>query len=1246
MNTARLKEFAPAARRSLLASVKGRAMIYGITSDKPDRTLVKEEGDLVRINGILYPKDVQREWISLVEKVEKEGFEPVMEQAAYTWFNRLAALRYMEVHGYLDHKRRVLSHPEGGLRPEILEHAQDIEIPGLDRRKVLELLADGSKSEELYQYLLMQQCWALHTSLPLLFENLEPAIRLLIPDNLLAPNSIIRSFVDEIPEEDWRTTEILGWLYQYYVLEEKQRVDAYVKQGKAVEPEDIPAKTQLFTPNWIVQFLTQNSLGRLWMDVYPDSPLREKMPYFTPPAEQEPEVAAKLRVITPESLDPKTLTAIDPAAGSGHILLELYSLFFEMYREQGYPPLQIPRMILENNLHGLELDRRAAQIAGFSLLMRARADDPQLLSNPPKIRVLALRHSRDLDLDSLLSQKQEEEVFPSDRLFEGDQPRLAAPAKPLFPHRHALRKLKEIFEEADVVGSLIRVPDTLSDQLLALTAEATSVRAQVNLLEEDQLELLLDLIQQARLLSRQYSVTAMNPPYMGARSLGKDTKEFLTEHYKGAEKDVFAAFIARSLEWTSPGGYMGIMSPFTWMFIPTFIDLRQLLITSTHLATWVQLEYSGFDGATVPVCTFTLRNSKCNGEKGTYINLSEFKGAENQAPKTLEAIRNPDCGWLYRVYQGDFEKIPGAPIAFSLNPCLRAAFQENPLMQSIARSSIGLQTGDNALFTRLWFEVDIQDIAFSCSNTEESIHSRKRWFPAQKGGEFRRWSGNVEFIVDWEKNGERVRANSDSDGRIRARPQNTDTYFMPVIGWTMVTSGKFSARFYDKGHVHTNASCYLTPGDPSLFLRLTGIMNSQVFSQIVSTINPTLNLVPGQVAICPLPKGFHSMPHSTESLVRECIEISWKDWNSLETAWEFTSILNSSATAEQWFDERRSFGGSQVRRLLELESMINEEVAELYEMAYTSRSSIPLSDISLWANPLHVFRPKRKMQSGEEAAETEESLEAASELDSEVLEAKFREKGLRELISYSLGGLMGRYSLDEPGLIYANSGGEGFDPSRYESFPADEDGILPLTDQPYFGEEDTAERVAQWVKTVWASSPLEENLAFIAANLGQKAGESSMEAIRRYLVEDFYSDHLQTYKKRPIYWLFTSGRKRAFQALVYLHRYHPGTLGRMRSQYVLPLIGKLRAQVEMADQTAADPSATASQKSQRSREAKKLKDQLAELLEFETRLLHYANKAIALDLDDGVKVNYGKFSDPGIGDILAKVKEVTGGRDD
>ncbi len=1248
MNTANLKDFAPAARTMLLEAVKNRALKVGVTPSRVEPLTV--EGDFVSIGGIRYPRRIADLRTKLLAKISRDGFHPVMEEAAFTWFNRLIAIRYMEVRGYLKHGYRVLSDPTRAITPEILSHAQNIDIAGLDKRRVLELLADGSKQEELYQLLLLAQCHELSDSMPFLFDRIDGANELLTPDGLLASDSIIRKIVKDIPEGDWQTTEILGWLYQFYVSDEKARVDAYVKNGKAVEPADIPAKTQLFTPNWIVQFMVQNSLGRLWLDVYPKSDLKSKMPYFCPSAEQLPEVDQQLSAMVPHELDPTKLTAIDPAAGSGHILLELYNLFFAMYREQGYLPADIPRQIIERNLFGLELDRRAAQIAGFAVLMRARKDDPRLLENPPKVNVIPIRHSRNLDLQVLLGDTPPEPIVPSENLFEDAsiQPKLTSTGRPLMSNPKLIRELCRLFNDADVEGSLIRIPEYVVKLLGALEAEITTLLQKAGLYAQEALRELMVLVRQAQTLSARYSVCVANPPYMGGKSQCKALKEFLKKEYAGSDKDVFAAFFVRGQELSNPNGYLGFMSPFTWMFISTFSDLRRQLIDKTHLCTWVQLEYSGFEGATVPICTFTLRNRKIANELGTYIRLTDFKGAESQSPKTLEAIADPQCGWLYFADQDDFKKIPGSPISYFTTPKVRGLFEVGTPLAEVLPPRAGTQTGDNARFVRSWWEVSLQNIHFGCRSHPEASKSLKKWFPLNKGGDFRRWFGNHEEIVDWAADGKNLLA-----FRPRSVIRNKEEFFRPSASWNLVTSGAFGSRFFPVGFICDIAAPAVFGDSLESLSFVCCALNSTVVKPLMADFCPTLNFTPGDVGNFPLPSEWMHLNGKFEKALGLLVDVSRTDWNDYEVSWEFNSLsprLTEASSARSWWTARGEYCDQLVATAIRLEEENNHLVAEAYGLTDEVTVAVPRRLATLWANPEHVFRPKKKKkvaddEVGEESLDSEELALADAADSKNALEIKFREKGLKELVSYSIGCMMGRYSLDELGLVYAEQNNDGFDSGRYQSFAADSDGILPITDEAYFGNGDIANRFAQWVQTVWSNSSVEENLGFIAETLGCRADETPIEAIRRYLNDEFYGDHLQTYKKRPIYWMFASGKKKAFQALVYLHRYNSSTLSRMRSDYVGPLIRMFQAQLDEAKK-AEDKATSGSQRTTAAKHSKKLREQLDELLDFDKRLHHYALEQIELDLDDGVKVNYGKFSDPKVGDILAKVKEITGGKDD
>ena len=680
MDTGHLKRYAPKARRDFIAAVTRRAAKFGITAKgiSPNR----EEGQLVFIEGQAYAKSVGVQRQRLAERIRSQGFEQVMEAAAYTWFNRFAAIRYMELHGYLDHSFRVLSHPAGNALPEILEHAHEIDLPGLDRERVVALKMDGTQDEELYRDLLLAQCRALHQAMPFLFEPVDDETELLLPDRLLQTDSLIRELVTAIPEADWQQIEVIGWLYQFYISEKKDQVI-----GKVVKSEDIPAATQLFTPNWIVKYMVQNSLGAQWLATYPDSPLKSQMEYYIEPAEQTPEVQAQLDAITPKSLNPEALTLMDPACGSGHILVEAYELFKAIYLERGYRLRDTPRLIVEKNLYGLDIDVRAAQLAGFALMMKARADDRRLFERGVTLNVTGLVDSASFDAERLA----ESMDLAYHGLKLGD-----------------LTELKRLFEHATTFGSLIQVPEGLAEKLSGLKklSEATSQ----DLFVSEALKRLEPLVQQAELLAAQYDAVVANPPYIGSKYHVSVLKKFLKEHYDGYEKDVFSAFIDRDLAFSKPHGRLGLMSPFVWMFISSHEHLRKRLIDQETVTSLVQLEYSGFDGATVPICTFTLQQGHVNRQRCCFIRLSDFRGSENQAPKTVEAIQNRDCEWFYEATQDDFNKIPGSPIAYWASPAALRAFQELPNLYDFARPRQGLATTNDNLFLRQWHEPSLCDV--------------------------------------------------------------------------------------------------------------------------------------------------------------------------------------------------------------------------------------------------------------------------------------------------------------------------------------------------------------------------------------------------------------------------------------------------------------------------------------------------------------------------------------------------------
>lgn len=1194
MNKSILKDYAPKARTAFIQAITDKAALYGITENSVLPCEVS--GDFAFIDGRPYPRIVNTQRGELLSQINEHSFSYVMEEIAYTWFNRFAAIRFMEVNGYLSHGYGVLSHPEGHNIPEIVEKAQFITMTGLDKEEVIQLKMAGDKDDELYRGLLIAQCNELSSAMPFLFEKVDDPTELLLPDNLLHTGSIIRDMVETIPEEDWREVEIIGWLYQFYISEKK---DVLIKAKKAYKSEDIPAVTQLFTPNWIVKYLIQNSLGAKWMRTYPTSSLKAKMEYYIEPAEQTPEVNEELRRITPSSLNPEELTVMDPACGSGHILVEAYDILKEIYLERGYRRREIPQLILDKNLFGLEIDDRAAQLAGFALMMKARRDDSGIFQRNVKPNVLVIKSVTG----------------------EGAKGWL------------------EVFENADTFGSLIRIPEGLKEKLPEIKKEIDGLEAKGDLLSHNMIEDLRHLVRQTELLARKYDVVVANPPYMGGRFMNAKLKAFVNKEYADTKSDLFAVFIMRIIDMAASSGSIGLMTPFTWMFLSSYKKLRERILFENTLTSLVRPEYHAFfDSAYVPICGLTLSRISLPEFRGGFIELKDFYGADLQPIKALEAIKNQDCGWFYRASATDFRKIPGSPIAYWVSENVRMVFEKNMKLGELVEPKQGLITGDNDRFIRFWHEV-------SALNTAFMYLKSKKWYPFNKGGDYRKWYGNAEYLVNWERDGYEIKNFRDKQGRLRSRPQNLEYNFRNHISWSLITSGNFSVRYYSSDFAFNVAgiSCFPETQDTYYLLACLNTKMANLFTKI---INPTINSNVGDVSSIPV---IIKRKEDVDRIVKQMLNFSKSDWDSYETSWDFSEMpllrkkgsteggrLSEPETQERRREDSSSFlcfstfdslalsisynnyrtqCQQMTDKMKELEEENNRIFIEAYGLQDEITSDVPIGDITLFANPKCKYKG--------DLSETE-------------LEERFKEDTMKELISYAVGCMMGRYSLDESGLIYAHSGNIGFDASKYKTFPADSDGIIPITDTELPDDDDAALRFFRFIETAWAKEGLEDNLDFIADAIGRKARESSRDAIRRYFVNDFFKGHLKTYKKRPIYWLFSSGKQKAFQALVYVHRYNEGTLSRMRTEYVLPLQSRLSRHIEHLEKDR-DAASSTSAANKIQREIDKLRKQREELLRFDEKLRHYADMRIKLDLDDGVKVNYDKF-----GDLLAEVKAVTG----
>jgi len=1202
MNKAKLKSYAPQARQDFIAAVTARANLLGLSDkagDKADQLEVapaQTQGDVTLIAGQAWPAKVAAQREQLIIRMRREGFAHTCEAVAYTWFNRFAALRYMELHDYLGHGHRALSSAEGNL-PDILTHAADLAqggadsgLPGLNAAKVLEMKLAGNRDGELYRMLLVAQCNALSAAMPFLFERIDDDTELLLPDNLLRTDSVIAKLVQAIPEEDWAEVEIIGWLYQFYIADEKKRVDDKVKAGKVVESSEIPAKTQLFTPNWIVQYLVQNSVGRLWLMANPTSTLASQWPYYIQPAEQTPEVQAQMDALIQTrmdedggSLNPESITVLDPACGSGHILVVAYDVLKAIYLERGYQPRAIPRLILEKNLYGLDIDDRAAQMAGFALLMKARADDRRLFNEPPKLNVLALQESKGLDAAEL-----------AQAINAGSAERVEVAQ---------LRWLIDTFEHAKTFGSLIQIGNQPSSNLRNLLSIVQQALQAGDLYAQAAAQDVLPLVQQALVLGMQFDAVVANPPYMG-QGMNPLLKNYAITNFPDSKSDLFAIFIERNIEFARSGGLLAMITMQSWMFLSSYAALRSKLFDQESL---LQMFHTGpglfpdLGVNNVLTTNFIFLKKNSTPEFRTkFIKADETANCEDKVQLLKDTAAHKS------ISISDLKVIPDFPLTYWLGPSALSNFKKLKLIGDVCPPKQGLATGENAKFVRLWHEVDFNDACLNASNASFAQQSHKKWFPYNKGGNYRKWYGNNDCLVDWENDGERIRDFKDGSGKIRSATRNTNFYFREGIVYSLFGFKNFGVRHKSTGFVFDVSGSSIFP-DEDVEIVLA-FLCSNVSFYYLSALAPTVNFQGGDLARLPLPNLVKSDKSEVAKLVKLNIQYCKNDWDSSETSWDFQryaflefsdrNLENSSSNhLRHWDSQRNSLRKNE------------EDINRIFIKSYAVEGEV---DPFVNDRDLSIKKPELI----------------------QIVEA---------FISYAIGCMMGRYSLDEPGLIYAHAGNVGFDANRYATFPADADGIVPLTDELWY-TDDAASRVREFLLAVWGADTLEENMAWLAESLGKKstggASETPDETIRRYLADKFFKDHLQTYKKRPIYWLFSSGKQDAFQALVYLHRYNEGTLARLRAEYVVPLTGKLQARIAMLQKDAEAASSTAA-RNKLSKEIEKLKKKHVELLAYDEQLRHHADMRITLDLDDGVKVNYGKF-----GDLLDSVKAVTGGAND
>ncbi|WP_159181643.1 BREX-1 system adenine-specific DNA-methyltransferase PglX [Klebsiella pneumoniae] len=1197
MNTNNIKKYAPQARNDFRDAVIQKLTTLGIAADKKGNLQIAEAetiGETVRYGQFDYPLSTLPRRERLVKRAREQGFEVLVEHCAYTWFNRLCAIRYMELHGYLEHGFRMLSHPETPTAFEVLDHVPEVAEALLPESKaqLVEMKLSGNQDEALYRELLLGQCHALHHAMPFLFEAVDDEAELLLPDNLTRTDSILRGLVDDIPEEDWEQVEVIGWLYQFYISEKK---DAVI--GKVVKSEDIPAATQLFTPNWIVQYLVQNSVGRQWLQTYPDSPLKDKMEYYIEPAEQTPEVQAQLAAITPASIEPESIKVLDPACGSGHILIEAYNVLKNIYEERGYRGRDIPQLILENNIFGLDIDDRAAQLSGFALLMMARQDDRRIFTRDVRLNIVSLQESLHLDIAKLWQQLNFHQQVQTGSMGDMFAENTALTQTDSAEYQLLLRTLKR-FVNAKTLGSLIQVPQEEEAELKAFLDALYRLEKEGDFQQKAAAKAFIPFIQQAWILAQRYDAVVANPPYMGSKGMNGELKEFAKNNFPDSKADLFAMFIERGFLWLKNAGFNSMVTMQSWMFLSSFENMRKNILNKFTIEAMVHMG-NGVMKIAFGTNATIFRTLSSKNLKGKFYHISQDDISPNGTPFSFPSKKNRKS----TMSSKEFHSIPGKQILYWITPSLAEMFNSGLNFGNMSTAKKGVTTGNNDKYLRLWHEVSIDKTSMFCKENSAT------WYPVTKGGKYRKWYGNKDYLINWKNNGFEIKNSPGFELR------NESFFFQEGLTWGDVSSGDFSMRYHDEKGLFEGRGPMAFADEYEYIL---GFMNSNIAKAFLKLFCPTLTYNVGDVVKVPLS---HIPSHIKEKIIintKRIIELTKDDYNSYETSWKFkkSHLISGKSIRENTSLSIQKYMAI-TNSVLDREESNNSLFITAWGLSSEITHKVDYKNISLNCNDHYLY-----------------GYESFAKRNSDIIS---------NFLSYTIGCQMGRYSLDREGLVYAHEGNKGFADlvaeGAYKTFPADSDGILPLMDDEWF-EDDVTSSVKEFVRTVWGEEHLQENLEFIAESLclyaiKPKKGESALETIRRYLSTQFWKDHLKMYKKRPIYWLFSSGKEKAFECLVYLHRYNDATLSRMRTEYVVPLLARYQANIDRLNDQLDEASGGEATRLKRERDS--LIKKFSELRSYDDRLRHYADMRISIDLDDGVKVNYGKF-----GDLLADVKAITG----
>lgn len=1224
MNKTAIKNFAIWARNKLIADISYRAGLMGITADGIQKALPQSTGTTEFYDiGTAEPYSIsgddvkqRKHLVELIQRKEKEtkyktAYKYVLEEVAYTWFNRLIAVRFMEVNDYLPSHIRVLSSDSGKMEPDLVTNpfSAGLSFTSEEEQAIYQLKQEN-KLDEVFRILFIKQCNALNENLPALFEKTSDYTELLLNLSVIDQDGIVYHLVHDIPEEDFDVerggqVEIIGWLYQFYNTEPKNDTFALLKKNVKITKQTIPAATQVFTPDWVVRYMVENSLGRLWLEGHPNDDLKTGWKYYLEEAEQKPEVQAKLAEIREDysKLNPEDIKVIDPCMGSGHILVYAFDVLMQIYESVGYGQRDAARSILENNLYGLDIDDRAFQMTYFAVMMKARQFSRRILNGEYKPNVYSIQESNGINRSQL--------KYLGAGLNEFEKNKAIS----------EINSLLDTFKDAKEYGSILTV-DQYDWDLLHRFASGIETIGQISfetVALDDIAEKIKELIAQGRNLAGKYHVTITNPPYMGLSNGSLTLNDYVKKKYTNSKADLSTVFMERCILFTLKYGYISMINIPVWMSLTGYSNLRKELLSSASFVSLLHFGRGVF-GADFGTVAFTLNKNGNSFYLGTYKRLfdksSIVDSVETKEKWFFDENRN------YYICQSEFKKIPGTPVAYWINPAFVNAFNA-PKLGDIGTSSKGIITGDNARFLRLWQEIQYENINFIATSSEDSKKSDLKWYPCRKGGSARKWFGNNEYVINWKHNGYEVIRCAKSEKR-NCQDYADQYKFVPSITWTSVTIGDPTFRYGANDLAESAGMSYFTHNKDLYYV--LGFLNSSVAKTILQILSPTVNYTAGSINSLPLLSN-ETIIHEIRSIVEENILLSKEDWDSFEASWGFkrhplVSVHGKDCLLEQKFKEWSAQCRCRYEKVLKNEMRIDTLFEELYGVEKPSDENNKEDQISIYT-----------------------LYETASNIPKQLSRSYYtltRKDAIKSLLSYIVGCIFGRYSVDYDGIAF---GGEYWHQNRYIVFHPDEDNIVPITDEEYF-EDDIVGRVIDWIRSVYGDKNVEENLDYIAMSLESK-GDTSRGIIRKYFVNDFYKDHCAAYSvngsgKRPIYWLFDSGKQNGFKALIYLHRYNADTIGNLRIDYLHRMQRIYESEISRM-QDMIDHSTSGREVAQATKRCEKLTKQLKECREYDEKLAHLALSRIELDLDDGVKKNYRKIqtaSDGKFYEVLADSKNI------